>query len=174
MKVILNDYVEHLGERGDVVDVRPGYARNYLLPKGLAYLDTPGNRRRFEQEQRRWEQIDLKRREAAEKAAAELDGTELVFERRAGEQDVLFGSVTTHDIAEALEARGFEIERRKIMLDQPIKTIGTHTVPVQIHRDIRVEITVHVVRHGEEPGAGAPEAAPEAGPAAAETGPDGA
>ena len=84
MKVILNDYIEHLGERGDSVVVKPGYANNYLMPKGLAYPDTPGNRKRFEQEQKNWEEMDLERRTAGEKLAADLDGTKLAFERRAG------------------------------------------------------------------------------------------
>ena len=94
MKVILNDHIEHLGERGDSVVVKPGYARNYLVPKGLAYLDTPGNRMRFEQEQNRWEEMDLHRRSAAEKVAAAMHGYGARFERRAGEKDVLFGSVS--------------------------------------------------------------------------------
>ena len=98
MRVILNDHIDHLGERGDVVEVKPGYARNYLLPKGLAYLESDGNRRRFEEEQKNWEEMDLNRRSAAEKMAADLDGTELLFERRAGEKDVLFGSVNIADI----------------------------------------------------------------------------
>ena len=175
MKGILNDYVEHLGERGDVVDVKPGYARNYLLPKGLAYPDTPGNRRLFEQEQRRWQEIDLKRRTGAEKLAAQLEGVELLFERRAGESETLFGSVTNHDIASALAERGIEIERRRVELHDPIKALGTYTVPVQVFRDLKVELTVHVVRPGEQPGAvedaveeAAPEEAPEAAVEAAE------
>ncbi len=152
MKVILNDFVEHLGERGDVVEVKPGYARNYLLPKGLAYPDTPGNRRLFEQEQKRWEEVDLKRRSAAEKLAGQLEGTELTFERRAGETDTLFGSVTSHDIAAELAGKGVEIERRRIELHEPIKALGSYTVPVHIYRDLKVDVTVHVVRPGEQPG----------------------
>jgi len=152
MKVILNDFVEHLGERGDVVQVKPGYARNYLLPKGLAYPDTPGNRRLFEQEQKRWEEVDLKRRSAAEKLAEQLQGTELLFERRAGEKDTLFGSVTHHDIAAELAEKGVEIKRRRIQLPEPIKALGSFTVPVHIYRDLKVDITVHVVRPGEQPG----------------------
>jgi len=105
MKVILNDYIEHVGERGDSVDVKPGFARNYLLPKALAYPDTPGNRRRFEQEQHHWEEMDLGRRSAAEGLAKGLDGVELKFERRAGEKDVLFGSVSVADIAKELRDR---------------------------------------------------------------------
>lgn len=161
MKVILNDYVEHLGERGDSVEVKPGFARNFLLPKGLAYLDTPGNRRRFEEEQRRWEELDLRRRGAAEKAAHEMDGVELLFERRAGEKDVLFGSVTSADVARALAEKGYEIDRRKVLLGEPFKSLGSFRVEVQIHRDIRVAVPVHIVRPGEQP-AGAPAAPVEA------------
>ena len=149
MKVILNDYIEHLGERGDSVAVKPGFARNYLLPKGLAYPDTPGNRRRFEQEQKHWEEMDLSRRSAADALAKDMDGTELVFERRAGEKDVLFGSVTVVDVARELASRGFDLERRRIRLDQPIKALGTFDVEVAVHRDIAVTIPVHVVRPGE-------------------------
>ena len=151
MKLILNDHVEHLGERGDSVVVKPGYARNYLLPKGLAYLDTPGNRKLFEQEQSRWEELDLERRSAAERIAAEMTGTELLFERRAGEKDVLFGSVNSLDIARELAERGFNLERRRIRLEHPIKELGTYDVDVQVHRDIKVTVPVHVVRPGEEP-----------------------
>ena len=150
MKVILTDHVEHLGERGDAVTVKPGYARNYLLPKGLAFLDTAGNRKLFAQQQSGWEAMDLERRSTAEKAAAAMAGVELHFERRAGERDVLFGSVTVVDIARELEQRGFELERRKIRLDQPIKTLGTSMVEVAIHRDIAVTIPVHVVRPGDQ------------------------
>ncbi len=152
MKVILNDYVENLGERGKVVEVKPGYARNYLLPKKLAYLDTPGNRRLFEQEQKRWETMDLKRRAAAEEAAKGFEGLELIFERRAGEKDVLFGSVTTADIAAELASRGFEIDRRRVALDHPIKELGSYTVTIRIHRDVTIDLPVHVVRPGGTPG----------------------
>ncbi len=151
MKVILNDHIDHLGERGDVVAVKPGYARNYLLPKGLAYLDTPGNRRRFEEEQTNWEEMDLGRRTAAEKMAADMVGTELLFERRAGEKDVLFGSVSVVDIGRELADRGFDIDRRRILLGHPIKELGSFQVDVQVHRDIEVTISVHVVRPGEQP-----------------------
>ena len=149
MKVILTDHIEHLGERGDSVTVKPGYARNYLLPKGLAFLDTPGNRRLFDQQQSSWEEMDLARRSAAEKIAAEMTGTELRFERRAGEKDVLFGSVTVVDVARELASRGFDLERRRIRLDQPIKALGTFDVEVAVHRNITVTIPVHVVRPGE-------------------------
>lgn len=157
MKLILNDHIEHLGERGQTVVVKPGYANNYLLPKGLAYPDTPGNRRRFEQEQTKWEEMDLSRQSAAQQLASELDGTKLAFERRAGENDVLFGSVTAAEIANELAERGFEIDRRRIMLEHPIKALGNTDVVVHIHRDIDVTIPVRVVRPGEDPEAVAPE-----------------
>ena len=157
MKVILNDFIEHLGERGDSVSVKPGYANNYLIPKGLAYIDTPGNRRRFQQEQKTWEHQDLQRRGAAEKLAAELKGTKLAFERRAGEKDVLFGSVTAADIGAALADRGFDIDRRRIMLEHPIKELGAVDVVINIHRGIDVVVPVRVVRPGEDPDALAPE-----------------
>ena len=151
MKVILNDFIEHVGERGDSVEVKPGFARNYLLPKGLAYPDTPGNRRRFEQEQNHWEEMDLTRRSAAEVLAKDLDGTELKFERRAGEKDVLFGSVSVADIAKDLAEKGFEIDRKRVMLKHPIKELGNFEVEINIHRDVQVTLPVFVVRPGEEP-----------------------
>ncbi len=157
MKLILNDHIEHLGERGQTVAVKPGYANNYLLPKGLAYPDTPGNRKRFEQEQTKWEEMDLTRQSAAKKLAAELEGTKLSFERRAGENDVLFGSVTAVEIGRELAERGFDIDRRRIMLESPIKTLGNTDVVVHIHRGIDVTIPVRVVRPGEDPDAVAPE-----------------
>lgn len=157
MKVILNDYIEHLGERGDSVVVKRGYANNYLLPKGLAYADTPGNRRRFEQEQKNWEEMDLERRSVGEKLAGELDGTKLAFERRASEKDVLFGSVNVADIHRELQQRGFDLDRKRILLQHPIKELGAFDVVVQIHRDIAVTLPIRVVRPGEDPDAIAPE-----------------
>ncbi|MBD3850828.1 MAG: 50S ribosomal protein L9 [Acidobacteria bacterium] len=157
MKVILNDYIEHLGERGDSVVVKRGYANNYLLPKGLAYPDTAGNRRRFDQDQNNWEEMDLERRSAGEKLAASLEGTKLAFERRASEKDVLFGSVSVADIHRELQERGFDFDRRRILLEHPIKELGAVNVEIQIHREITVNIPVRVVRPGEDPDAIAPE-----------------
>lgn len=157
MKVILNDYIEHLGERGDSVVVKRGYANNYLLPKGLAYPDTTGNRRRFDQEQNNWEEMDIERRSAGEKLAASLEGTKLAFERRAGEKDVLFGSVSVADIHRELQERGFDFDRKRILLEHPIKELGAVDVAIQIHREITVNIPVRVVRPGEDPDAIAPE-----------------
>ena len=163
MKVILNDYIEHLGERGDSVEVKPGFARNYLLPKGLAYPDTPGNRRRFEQEQKHWEEMDLTRRSAADSLSKELDGVELLFERRAGEKDVLFGSVSVADIAKELADKGFEVDRKRVMLAHPFKELGNYEVQINIHRDVKVTLPVCVGRPGEDPNRGGEEVvAPEA------------
>jgi len=157
MKVILNDYIEHLGERGDVVTVKPGYGRNYLLPKGLAYPDTVGNRRRFDQEQKKWEEVDLSRRTGAEKMAHDMKGIELLFERRASEKDVLFGSVSVVDVLRGIAEKGFEIDKRRIDLENPIKGLGTFDVEVNIHRDIKLTVPVHVVRPGDQPQAAVPE-----------------
>lgn len=148
MKVILNDHVEKLGERGSSVEVKAGYARNYLLPHGLAYLDTPGNRRLFEQQQNRWQEMDLQRRSAAESVQASMKGLELLFERRAGEKNVLFGSVTTADIGRELADKGFDIDKRRVHLEEVIKELGSFEAVVNIHRDIAVTIPVHVVRPG--------------------------
>jgi large subunit ribosomal protein L9 len=169
MRVILNDYVDNLGERGDTVDVAPGYARNYLIPKRLAYPDTAGNRKLFAQEQKRWENMDLTRRSAAEKVAAGLEGIELIFERRAGEKDVLFGSVSLLDISRELAERGIDIDKRKIALDEPIKELGSYEVELRIHREIAVTVPIHVVRPGEEP---QPEGAVEEPPAEPESAAD--
>ena len=152
MKVILNDFVENLGERGDTVEVKPGYARNYLVPRGLAYHDSAGNRKRFAQEQKTWEHMDTSRRSSAEKAAAALKGTELHFQRRAGENEALFGSVSLIDIARELADRGFEVERRRIQLAEPIKSLGRFEVVVNVHRDIQVTVPIHVTRPGEPVG----------------------
>jgi len=166
MKVILNDHVEHLGERGASVEVKPGYARNYLLPQGLAYLDTPGNRRLFDQQQNRWQEMDLSRRTAAEAVQVSMKGTELLFERRAGEKNVLFGSVTAADIGRELAEKGFEIDKRRVHLDEVIKELGNFEAIINIHREISVTVPVHVVRPGgqveeaEEVSAEEPEAAP--------------
>ena len=157
MKLILNDHIENLGERGDSVVVKAGYANNFLLPKGLAYHDTPGNRKRVAQEQTGWEEMDLERLGAAKKLAADLEGTMLAFERRAGEKDVLFGSVSLADISNELAEKGFEIDRKRIRLEHAIKEIGAFEVVVHIHRDIDVTLPVRVVRPGEDPNAALPE-----------------
>jgi large subunit ribosomal protein L9 len=140
MKIILNDHVEHLGDRGATVEVKPGFARNYLLPQGLAYEATAANLARFKQEQKRWEI----------KEANEKVGIELSFKRRAGEGDALYGSVTASDIAEALAERGIKIDRRRIALAQHIKRLGTFTAEIHLHREVRVPLMLHVEPEVEE------------------------
>lgn len=144
MKVILNEHVPNLGDRGQVLEVKPGYARNYLIPKGLAYEATPANLARFQAEQKRWELRQEKEKATASELAARLAGVELTFKRRAGEEDTLYGSVTASDIAEALEAKGFAVDRRKVVLPQHIKRLGTYTVELHLHRDVTVPLVVHV------------------------------
>jgi len=150
MKVILNDHVEHLGDRGATLEVKPGLARNYLFPKGLAYEATPANLARFKQETKRWEQGQAKQKGEAEAIAGQLAGVELTFVRRAGEGDALYGSVTSSDVAEALAARGLAVDRRKIELEH-IKRLGTFTAEVKLHRDVRVPVTLHVQPEAQEP-----------------------
>jgi len=159
MKVILNDHVEHLGDRGTILEVKRGFARNYLIPKSLAYEATPTNLARFKQETKGWEQKEAHEKVAAEAVAARLAGIELTFLRRAGEGDALYGSVTASDVAGALAERGVEIDRRRIELAQHIKRLGTFNAEIHLHREVRVPITLHVEREGEpDVQAAAPEA----------------
>ncbi len=144
MKVILNDHVEHLGDRGATVEVKPGFARNYLFPKGLAYEATAANLTRFKQETKRWVVKQTKEKTEAEAMAANLAGIELTFKRRAGDEDILYGSVTASDIADALAERGITVERRRIALAQHIKRLGTFTAEIHLHRDVRVPVTLHI------------------------------
>ncbi len=146
MEIILREEVEKLGRRGQVVKVADGYARNFLFPQRLAVAATEANKKIVEQER----QAGL-RREAKEAAdAAELgkmlQAVTVSIAQKAGENDQLFGSVTAKDIAEALEKQGYQIDRRKIQLPEPIKTLGEHKVPLRLHREVTVEITVNVVR----------------------------
>lgn len=149
--VLLREDVENLGGRGEIVKVRAGYARNYLLPQGLATLATKGNIKQVEQER-----AALLRKAATEKATAEAQADQmrdisLSFERLAGEQGSLFGSVTSMDVAEALRAKGYEIDRRKITLKEPIKETGNFTVPVKLHREVVLEVPVTVTAEGGKP-----------------------
>ena len=153
MKVILNDHVDHLGERGATIEVKPGFARNYLFPQGLAYEATAANLARFKQDQKRWEVKEAKEKVEAEAQAANLTGIELTFKRRSGEGDALYGSVTSSDIAEALHERGIKIDRRRIELGQHIKRLGTFSAEIHLHPEVRVPLMLHV-----EPEAGESEA----------------
>ena len=147
MEVILRQAVENLGKPGDIVKVSPGYARNYLIPRGVAYEATPGNRKRIAQEKARLEAAENARRAQAESLAARLEQVSLTFSARVGEEDKLFGSVTASDIAQQLHAQGFtEVEKRQIELHEPIKSLGVYKVPVRLHADVKPEIRVWVIK----------------------------
>jgi len=145
IEVILREDVPSLGRAGELVRVRPGYARNYLLPKGLAFEATEGNRRRIAAETRVREARRQAERVEAEGLAARLASVTLTIASKAGEEGKLFGSVTAQDIADALAAQGLAVDRRRIELEHPIKALGTHTVPVRLHPEVHAEVRVHVV-----------------------------
>lgn len=146
MEVILREAVEKLGHPGDVVKVSPGFARNYLLPRGIAYEATPGNLKRIAQEKERLESAENSRRDAAQQLAAALAPISLTFSARVGDEGKLFGSVTSADIAQQLEAQGVHIERRMIDLHEPIRALGIYKVPVKLHADVKAEIKVWVIK----------------------------
>lgn len=149
MEIILRDHVEHLGRRGEIVKVANGYARNYLLPRKLALLATDGNRKRVERERKVAEAQEAEERGAAEAIAARLTALDLSIVRKVGENDHLYGSVTNADIGDLLKLKGFEIDRRKILLPDPIKTLGETMVPVKLHRDVTAQLRVAVVKEAE-------------------------
>ena len=146
MEIILRQAVENLGKTGDVVKVKSGYARNYLLPHGLAYEATPGNLKRIQQERDRLEAAENERRTAAQTYAERLEQVSLTFSARVGEEGKLFGSVTNADIQAQLEAQGFHVERRQIDLHEPIKALGVYRVPIRLHADVRPEVRVWVIK----------------------------
>ncbi|HET7374049.1 MAG TPA: 50S ribosomal protein L9 [Gemmatimonadaceae bacterium] len=146
MEIILRQGVENLGKPGDVVKVKAGYARNYLLPHGLAYEATPGNLKRIQQERDRLEAAENERRTAAQGYAEKLEQVSLTFSARVGEEGKLFGSVTAADIAQQLEAQGFHVEKRQIDLHEPIKALGVYRVPVRLHADVKPEVRVWVIK----------------------------
>jgi len=146
MEVILREDVERLGTRGDVVKVAAGYARNFLLPKKLAVAATDSNKKIVEQERQAHLRKEAKLKNEAEDLSKLLVGAAVTIAQKAGENDQLFGSVTSKDVAEALEKQNFTIDRRKILLEEPIKQLGEHKVNVRLHREVTTEITVNVVR----------------------------
>ena len=148
MEVILREHVDNLGKRGDLVKVADGYARNYLLPRKLALLATDGNKRHVERERKIMEVKEADEKGQAQAIASRLEAIDVVIARRVGETDALYGSVTSGDIAEFLKSKGFEIDRRKLILPEAIKTIGTHNVPLKLHRDVTVPLKVQVVKEG--------------------------
>jgi large subunit ribosomal protein L9 len=148
MEVILRQHVDNLGERGQIVKVAAGYARNYLLPRNLALPATEGNKRHVERERKIMETREAEEKGQAEAIASRLSAVEVTIARRVGETDQLYGSVTAADIADFLKAKGFEVDRRKLVLADPIKTIGEHTVPLKLHRNVTVPLKVKVVKEG--------------------------
>ena len=148
MNVVLREDVEKLGKRGETVKVADGYGRNYLIPKKLAYPATPGNLKVIEHEKRAKDLRDARILEDHQKVAAVISGLSFTVPKRVGENDVLFGSVTAADIAEALTAKGFEIDRRKLQLAEPLKKLGEVEVPLKLHRDVTTNVKVKVVAEG--------------------------
>jgi large subunit ribosomal protein L9 len=145
MEVILREHVDNLGRRGDIVKVAAGYARNYLLPRKLALSVSEGNKRQIERERKNAEVRELEEKSQAEAFAERIAQADIAIARRVGENNTLYGSVTSADVAQALLAKGFEIDKRKITLVDPLKAIGEYTVPVKVHRDVTAQVKVRVV-----------------------------
>ena len=150
MDVILLERIEKLGQMGDVVTVKPGYARNYLLPRKKALRATDANRAVFEEQRAQLEAENLKHREEADRVAMDMDGMNVIIVRQASDSDQLYGSVTTQDIANAITEGGITADRRQIKLDRPIKTVGMHLVRVDLHPEVSVEVLANVARSEEE------------------------
>ena len=148
-KVLLREDVDDLGARGEIVRVRSGYARNYLLPRNLAVEATAGNVKGIEQERAALLKKEAKERSTAEAQSDQMSSLVLEFKRKAGEQGALYGSVTSMDLAEALKERGYEIDRHRIHLREPLKRLGDFNVPVRLHREVTIDLQVKVVPEGE-------------------------
>jgi large subunit ribosomal protein L9 len=148
MEVILREHVDNLGRRGEIVKVADGYARNFLLPRQLALPATAGNKKHVERERKIMETREAEEKGQASSLAARLATVDISISRRTGDTEQLYGSVTSGDIVDFLKAKGFEIDRRKLILPEPIKTIGEHTVPLKLHREVTVPLTVKVVKEG--------------------------
>ena len=149
MEVILKEDVSNLGHRGDLVKVAAGYGRNYLLPRKLAVAATEGNRKMVEQQKNASVRKEAVERGDAQKLSDMLSGVQVTVSRKAGEGDQLFGSVTGIDVADALAAKGYQIDRRKIQLDEPLKALGSFDVAVKLHKDVTASVKVHVVKEEE-------------------------
>jgi len=150
MKVILTEEIRGLGTRGDVVTVKDGYARNYLIPKNLAQEATTSNLKAIEHQRRKWALLAQEEKDAAQKSADRVKGVKIQIEKRVGEHGHLFGSVTANEIADALAAKGIDVDKRRIELGSPIKNVGMHDVEVRLHRDVSAHIQVEVVAQGVE------------------------
>jgi large subunit ribosomal protein L9 len=150
MEVILKEDVAKLGSRGDVIKVAEGYGRNFLLPRKLAIEATAGNKKVIEQMRAAALRRSAKEKAQSEELSKQFEGLSVVFARRAGEQDQLFGSVTSGDIGDALEKKGFNVDRRKIQLHEPLKTLGDFTVPIKLHKDVTAHLKVVVEKEAVE------------------------
>lgn len=150
MEVILLERVAKLGQMGETVKVRPGYARNYLLARGKALRATKANKEHFDAQRAQLEARNLERRKEAEAVGEKLNGQSFTIIRQAGETGVLYGSVSTRDLAEIMTAGGFTVDRNQVVLNLPIKTLGLHTVPVSLHPEVEVTVTINVARSPEE------------------------
>ncbi|MFL4991527.1 MULTISPECIES: 50S ribosomal protein L9 [Microvirga] len=150
MEVILLERVAKLGQMGETVKVRSGYARNFLLPRGKALRASEGNKKHFEAQRAQLEARNLERRKEAEVVGEKLNGQSFIILRQSGETGVLYGSVSTRDLAEIMTQNGFTVDRNQIALNQPIKTIGLHNVPVALHPEVEVRVTINVARSPEE------------------------
>ena len=150
MEIILRTHVENVGKRGEIVKVADGYARNYLLPRKLALLATEGNKRHVERERKIVEAREAGEKSQAEGIAARLTSIDIAIERRVGDTEQLYGSVTAVDIADYLKAQGFEIDRRKLQLAEPIKRLGEYDVVLKLHRDVTTHVKVKVVAEGSQ------------------------
>jgi len=149
MEVILREHVDNLGRRGETVKVADGYARNYLLPRKLALLATDGNKKVVERERAKFETKEAEEKKVADAIAARINNVDIEISRKVGETEALYGSVTTSDIAEALSAKGLDLDRRKIVLAEPIKKLGEYEIPVRLHRDVSTHIKLRVVAEGQ-------------------------
>ncbi len=161
MKVILKQDVENVGRRGDILNVAPGYGRNYLIPRKLALQVTPGNMKMIEVERVSLKKKADEERKSFQDLIGRLNQVTLTFVRKAGEKDHIFGSVSAGDIKDALDKLGFELDKKKIALDEPLKRLGNYSVRIKVYHDDKAEIKVHVVRDEAEPEAPAAEEKPE-------------
>ncbi len=150
MKIVLREDVDKLGERGQVVNVAPGYARNFLFPKALAFEATAGNMRQIELRKKVWVVREAREADDAKKLAARIAEIKIVIAKKVGENEALYGSVTSQEIADLLKAKGVEVDRRKIQMHDPIRSLGTFAVPIKIHRQVSANVSVEVVPESAE------------------------
>ncbi len=148
MEVILREHVDNLGRRGEVVKVADGYARNYLLPRKLALLVTEGNKKQIEREKDKFDLKEAEEQKVAQSMADRIGNIDVEIARKVGETDALYGSVTTSDIADALARKGFEVDRRKLVLQEPIKKLGEYSIPIKLHREVTAQIKLRVAAEG--------------------------